>query len=310
MKKRSCIRILVAALVFSVCIIGQLATCSADAAPKGLTKITDNVYAYVDTKDPSPATGFGANTGVIIGRDGIVVVDTLISARDAKRFIADIRKVSDKPILYAVNTHEHLDHALGNSEFKKAGAVIVSQADCKKAMEKTGDGILGRAKYYGLTDNQMEGTEVVYPSITFGDRMEIDLGDRKVDLIYPGPSHTDGSLLVYLPQEKVLFTGDVLFTNYHPNVSDGNMESWQKVLDYVATLDTAYIIPGHGPLSSKKDVQDMKDYLVAFDNGAKELCAKSDDVDYIATELKKRLPTREYLDILIAGNIKMRYLKK
>ncbi len=278
-------------------------------AGAGLTKIADGVYSYTDSKDPSPAGSFGANAGIVIGRDGIVVVDTLISAKEAKRFIKDIRAVSDKPVRYAVNTHYHLDHTLGNSEFAKLGATIVAHANTKASLLENGDAMLGRAKYFGLSDDEMSGTIVVPPSLTFTDRMEIDLGDRKVELINAGPSHTDGSILVFVPDSKVLFAGDTLFTNYHPNMRDGDIQGWVKALDLIASMDVAGIIPGHGPLSTKKDVADMKNYLIAFDAKVKELLGKSGDPAYIASEVKKALPARHYFDMFIASNIKALYMK-
>ena len=286
--------------------------CCAFAGPAsaGLTKIADGVYSYVDEKNPSPASSFGANAGIVIGKDGIVVIDTLISAKEAQRFIKDIRAVSDKPIKYVVDTHDHLDHVLGNSEFAKLGATIVAQADTKAAMVKNGDGLLQRAKYFGLSDEAMSGTVVALPSLTFTDAMEIDLGDRKIELLHAGPSHTSGSLIVYLPGSKTLFAGDVLFVNYHPNMRDGDIPGWVKTLDTIASMDIAAIIPGHGPVSMKKDVQDLKEYLLAFDKKAKELAASSKDPDAIAAELKKTLPTRAYFDMFIASNVKGLYLKK
>ncbi len=279
-------------------------------AQQGLTKITDNVYSYVDVKNSGPSNSFGANAGIIIGKDGIVVIDTLVSSKEAKRFIKDIHAISYKPIKYVVNTHSHLDHTFGNSDFRRLGAVIISHMNDNKNMRISSEAALKNAKSYGLTEKDMKGTKIAYPALTFNDRMEIDLGDQKIELIYIGPSHTDGSILVYLPEKKILFAGDILFTNYHPFVADGNIEEWLKVLDYIMTMDVEKIIPGHGPISSKKDVEDMKNYLIVFDKKAKELSAESNDVEYITSEIKKALPTRAEGDWLIKGNIQMKYLKK
>jgi len=129
-------------------------------------------------------------------------------------------------------------------------------------------------------------------------------------LIYAGHSHTDGSILVYLPGKKILFAGDILFTDYHPFMADGDIENWTKALDYIMSLDVETIIPGHGPASGKKDIKDMKDYLIAFDKKAKELAAESNDIEYITSEIKKALPVREQGDNLIPANIQMKYLKE
>jgi cyclase len=277
-------------------------------AQQGLTKIADNVYSYVDVKNGSPANSFAANAGIVIGRDGILVIDTLISAKEAKRFIADIRKISDKPIKYVVDTHYHLDHSFGNSEFAKLGATIISQENDRKNLEKKGDATLKRAKEYGLTEEDLDGTVISLPAITFTDRMTIDLGGETVELIFIAPSHTDGSTLVYLPRREILFTGDVLFTDYHPYMGESDVEGWVENLDYILYLDLVTIIPGHGPISGKKDVADMKAYIQLFDKKARELVAKSKDVDYIAAELKKVLPAKSQGEWMIAYNLKMKYL--
>ena len=279
-------------------------------AQQGLTKIADNVYAYADIKGSSPANSFGANAGIIIGKDGIVVIDTLVSAKEAKRFIEDIKKVSIKPIKYVVNTHYHLDHTFGNAEFAKLGAIIISHVNDDQNLRKNGETALKNAKGYGLSESDMEGTAIAYPALIFNDRMGLDMGDQKIELIYTGNSHTNGSIIVYLPDKKILFAGDILFTGYHPFIAEGDIKSWGKVLDYIGKMDVAAIIPGHGPVSNKKDIVEMKSYLTTFDKNAKKLSAKSKDVEYVFTEIKKVLPQRPEGEFLIKSNIQMKYLKK
>ena len=101
-------------LIFTFVATGSLAVGEEATQHRGLAKIAEGIYSYVDQKNPVPGSSFGANAGIIIGKEGIVVVDTLISSKEAQHFISDIRAVSDKPIKYVVNTHEHLDHSLGN----------------------------------------------------------------------------------------------------------------------------------------------------------------------------------------------------
>ncbi len=279
-------------------------------AQEGLTKIAENVYSYVDVKGADPKNSFGANAGIVIGRDGIVVIDTLISAKEAQRFIKDIRAVSDKPIKYVVNTHYHFDHAWGNSEFVKLGATVIAHDNDKINALARSETLLKGSRAYGLVPEDMEGTVITYPTLTFSNRMRIDLGDEKVELIYPKASHTDGSILVYVPGRKALFTGDILFTGYYPFIGEGDIKSWTRVLDHVLTMDADAIIPGHGPLSSRKDVRDMKRFIVAFDKKAKQLCAGSRDIAYIVSEMKKALPPRDELDFVVEANIRTRYLEK
>ena len=286
------------------------ALCDRVFAAEKLTRIAESVYAYVGTKNSSKNNSFGANAGIIIGKDGIVVVDTMISAREARRFIRDIRTISRKPIRYVINTHYHLDHVFGNAEFVKLGAVIIAQENGKKAMEKSARETLKNIGEYGLTPKDMKGTTPAYPVLTYGDRMTIDIGSQQIVLIHARQSHTDGDTLVYLPDKKVLFAGDILFTNYHPFLGEGNIEEWAKELDDIKSMDVEKIIPGHGPLSGKNDLDDMKEYILMFDQKAKELAPQSDDVQKIVTAIQSVLPQRPEGVWLIGPNIQMKYLKK
>jgi glyoxylase-like metal-dependent hydrolase (beta-lactamase superfamily II) len=262
----------------------------------------------VDVKNASPGNSFAANAGIIIGSDGILVVDTLISAREARRFMADIRKVSPKPIRYVVDTHYHLDHAFGNGEFAKAGGLIIAHAADRNDLEQKGEPTLKQAKEFGLTDEDMRGTVIALPALTFTDRMSVYLGTEKVELIHIGPSHTKGSVLVYLPKSKILFTGDILFSDFHPYLGEGDLAGWIRNLDCILSLDVTTIIPGHGPISGKRDIEQMKEYLAAFDRKARELAATSEDAEAIAGELKKTLPARSQGEFLIPSNVREKYL--
>lgn len=279
-------------------------------AGEGLVRLSDGVYSYVGAADDSPASSFGANAGIVIGGDGILVVDTLVSAEEARRFIADIRRISGKPVKYVVNTHCHLDHAFGNSEFRKLGAVIIAHKDCGAYLERHGEETLKDIGQFGLTPEQMKGTEIAYPDMVFSDRLGMDMGGVEVELIYAGPSHVDGSALVYLPGERVLFAGDVLFTDFHPFLGEGDLTGWQRALDYIEDLEVEKIVPGHGPLSTKKDVRDMEEYLRVFDGLAKELSSASPDPEHVAAEMEKTLPMRRLGKGLIKFSIMTKYLEQ
>jgi len=280
------------------------------SATAELTKLADNVYSYVGVKDASPGHSFAANAGIVIGRDGVLVIDTLISAREGERFLADIRKVTDKPIKYVVNTHTHLDHALGNCVFAKRGATVVSHEAERESLAKTGPETLKNAGNYGLKPEDMAGTEIAIPTLAFSERITIDLGGEEVQLIRTAPSHTAGSLVVYLPAKKLLFSGDILFTDFHPFLADGDIPGWTKTIDALLAMDLERIIPGHGPLSGKKDLIEMKDYLLLFDNKARELAAKSQDVEAVSAQLLKILPKRSMAEWMVGYNLKERYLGK
>lgn len=297
------------AFVLSLALVLCL-TMSQIALAQGLTKIADNVYSYVDVKKATPQKSFGANAGIIVGQDSVLVVDTLVSAKEAKRFIADIKAVTNKPIKFVVNTHYHLDHAWGNCEFVKLGALIISHLADRAMLIRIGQAAMGNAANFDLSASDMEGTTLAVPNLAFKDEMEIDLGGQAVKLIYPKATHTKGSIMVWLPDKKVLFTGDVLFTNYHPYMAEGDLKSWAKALDFTQSLGAQKIIPGHGPLSSNRDLKDMKKYLALFDAKAKKLSAKIKDPDQLAAALQKQLPPRAESAFLIKANLQGRYVKK
>ncbi|SJZ40053.1 Glyoxylase, beta-lactamase superfamily II [Trichlorobacter thiogenes] len=280
------------------------------AAFADLIKLSDNVYSYLGEKDASPAHSFAANAGIVIGRDGVLVVDTLISAKEGERFLADIRKITKKPIKYVVNTHTHLDHAFGNCVFAELGAIIISHSADQILLAKVGADTLKNAGNFGLKPEDMAGTGIVLPSLYFNDRLTIDLGGETVELIRVAPSHTEGSLVVYLPKQKIMFSGDILFTDFHPFLADGDLSGWGKTIDSLLTLDVERIIPGHGPLSTKKDLQEMKAYLITFDTTAREMAAKGATTDVITTELLKQLPKRTQAEWMVGHNVKARYSGK
>jgi glyoxylase-like metal-dependent hydrolase (beta-lactamase superfamily II) len=276
----------------------------------GLTRISDGVYAYTSIKSQSPGNRFGANAGIVIGDDGLLVVDTLTSAKEAALFLADIRKITDKPVRYVINTHYHLDHAFGNCVFADAGAIVISHTNCRNRIMEIENQALETAKSFGLTDAELEGTRIVVPAMAFKQMLELDLGHRVVRLLYSGSaSHTTGSVFVAIPGQKVVFAGDTLFTDFHPFLAEGDLKGWAKTLDELLGLGAEKIIPGHGPLSGSKEVQEMKAYLKAFDQHARSLCATTTDIEQITAEMIKRLPPRADGQFLIQANIQARYLK-
>ena len=278
-------------------------------AEEGLIKLTDRIYTYAGTKNPSPANSFGANAGIVIGDKGVLVVDSLVSGKEAKRLLADIRKITDKPIRYVVDTHNHFDHTFGNSEFATLGAVIVAHDNCSENMRVSSKQVLDNAESYGLNADEAKEIKIAYPNVSTANGMHIGLGGISVDLIYVAPSHTDDSIMIFIPEEKVVFAGDVLFTDYYPFMGTGTIEGWVKTLEKLNEMDADRIIPGHGPLSTKKDVAAMKEFILAFDKAAKEICAKPGDPAEMAEKVKKAVPERPLADFLIMASLQAKYLK-
>lgn len=282
------------------------------AQAEGLQKIADNVYAYAGAKTATPNNSYAANAGIIVGKDGVIVIDTLISAKEGKRLLADIRKITDKPVKYVVLTHMHFDHAFGASVFTDIGATLISHELDRARLVQTGESLLKNAAAFGLTQEDTVGTRVALPSVTFTERLTLQLplreGDETVELIHHLPSHSPGSTLVYLPKQNVLFAGDILFTDFHPYLGDSDIPGWAKTLDAIQAMDVTTIIPGHGPISSKKDVAEMKDYILLFDAKARELAPKAKDAATLAAEMKALLPKRSLGENMIPFSLSAKYL--
>jgi len=281
---------------------------AASAQAQGLKKIAENVYAYEGAKTATPQNSYAANAGVVVGTDGVIVIDALISAKEGKRLLRDIRKITDKPVRYVVLTHAHLDHALGASVFTEAGALLVSHELERAYLERKGQGMLQKAAEFGLSKEDMAGTRIALPVITFTERLTLRLGGETVELIHQLPSHSTGSTLVLLPRQKVLFTGDVLFTDFHPFLGEGDIPAWAKTLDAIQDMDLIVIVPGHGPLSTKKDVAEMKDYILLFDAKARELAAQGLAPAALAAQLKALLPRRALAENMILYSLAIKYL--
>ena len=275
-----------------------------------LTPISDSIYAYVGADDDSASNSFGANAGIIVGQDAVLVVDTLVSNNKAKAFIKDIRAITEKPIKFVVNTHAHLDHSFGNSAFAEIGATIISHANAMRYMKKASQKILEKADvYFGLNQDEMAGTRIVFPQITFTEQMAVDLGGLQIELRHIAHSHSKGSVYVYIPERKVLFAGDILFTDYYANMSSSDVNGWVETIDHMMGLDVEHIVPGHGPLSVKKDLTDQRDYLLVFDKNAKELSASNGNSKLVAKQLKGIIPEKQYGERLIKSSLR-KYMPK
>ena len=287
----------------------QYQTLMAQTKPE-LQKIADSVYSYIDIAPGSPGNAFGANAGVVVGQDAVLVIDTLTSSKEVESLAVQVKKITTKPVKYVVNTHYHLDHSLGNSYFADKGAVIISHAKCRDAIAASGDEILKDPTMFGLPEDFWEGTRTVSPSITFNQEMTIDLGGITVKLIHSGvASHSTGSIIVHVPEQDVLFTGDILFTDFHPYLGEGDFAGWEKTLNTIRDMNVKNIIPGHGPLSSNKDIDDMKNYLSIFDKKATELSTVEKDIEKLYLNLLNVVPKRTNGDFIVRMNLQARYLK-
>jgi glyoxylase-like metal-dependent hydrolase (beta-lactamase superfamily II) len=224
----------------------------------GMIEVAPGTYAYVQ------ATGgwFINNAGLIVGKEDAIVVDSLANAKMAKKFISEIKKITDKPLSHLINTHHHTDHTWTNYLFP---AKTICHRRCREetVKEMNMDPKLYPEIFTGL---DVTGAKVTPQDITFEKELtiyqEMDGGEREIKLIYAGPAHTVSDVFVHLPQERAIFCGDLLFSEpCTPFALMGSISGYISALDRLATLDAEVYIPGHGPLSRKEALYKARGYL-------------------------------------------------
>lgn len=196
---------------------------------------------------PTPGNlGAICNSGFIIGKDAVAVIDPGGSFKAGARLKAAIRARTPLPIRYVIDTHMHPDHVFGNAAFTDEGAKFVGHHKLKRGLATRGETFL---RNYGILigEEALKGTAIVLPDVAVTGRMELDLGGRVIELTAYGTAHTDNDLTVRDAATRTLFTGDLLFVRHLP-VLDGNLNGWLAVLEELAGVDAAQAVPGHGPL--------------------------------------------------------------
>jgi quinoprotein relay system zinc metallohydrolase 2 len=201
--------------------------------------------AYEDFT-PENAGGI-ANIGFVIGGSAVAVIDSGGSAQEGERLLATVRQRTSLPIAYVINTHLHPDHVLGDVAFRGDGTRFVGSAKLPQHLAEAGPVYLDNMRR--LLGPAFAGTELVLPDLVIGDRMELDLGGRKLDLRTWPTAHTDTDLTVTDEATRTLFAGDLVFLERIP-VIDGSLNGWIAVLDQLARIDAARVVPGHGPPSA------------------------------------------------------------
>jgi glyoxylase-like metal-dependent hydrolase (beta-lactamase superfamily II) len=212
--------------------------------------------------------GYMINSTVIVGDNGVILVDSGGSDEVGRHIATAVRRITDKPVTHVVNTHHHGDHYLGNVAF--VGATFISSELCRKMVLDSGHEWLGIMEHD--IGRKLPGTKPLAAEVTYsaGTRTETFIqGVRLVFWVPPG-SHTIGDLIVHLPEDKVLVAGDVLVSRIVPTLQDGFVKNWIQTLDELQTLDVVYFVPGHGDLMTLRDVAALRDSMFRFYTGVKE----------------------------------------
>src|SRR5262249_45930603 len=201
-----------------------------------------------------------------------LVVDTFWDLPHTQRLIDTYARVTPGPIRRVVNTHANGDHCWGNQLFRDAE--IIGHRLCAAGFGKESppamqmlrnarehDDPMVAALARRLEDWDFAGIELTPPTTLIDDRLELDLGGIPAHLIYVGPAHTSGDVIVHLPEQRIVFTGDILFRLCTPLGWDGTYERWLAALDRIVGLAPEIVVPGHGPLCGVEGPKEMKAYL-------------------------------------------------
>ena len=238
---------------------------------KGLHDLGQGCHAYLQ---PEGSWGW-SNAGLIADSGETLLVDTLMDVRLTREMLESMRRAvpAAERIGTLVNTHANPDHTFGNQLL--AGASIIASAACAEEMPHTPPQMLaameknwrvlgeGAAFFHETMGKNFNFDEVVLtlPTRTFERELALTVGKKRVDLVNVGPAHTGGDVMVHVPEDRLVFTGDILFVGGHPVMWAGPIDNWIKACEMILAWGVETIVPGHGPITDKAGVRRFKTYM-------------------------------------------------
>ena len=259
-------------LVLTSCLV-VLGGCRAKSAPDStepsftLKELAPNVWAAIsNSKSSAPAP---ANTGFVIGDDGVAVIDASMSVDaggnlgtdTARQTLAAIRKITKLPVRFVINTHYHVDHVGGNAVFVEAGAIVLAHRNVRRWIH---DEHLRLFTKDSKPQHKAFMEALLPPIVTYDESVDLHLGTGTIR-VRSLPGHTGGDSVVLIPDANVVFAGDLLWHDIVPTLVDGSTKPWIDTLDGLATDEpSATFVPGHGEVGSAKDVAAFREYLVTL----------------------------------------------
>jgi phosphoglycerate dehydrogenase-like enzyme/glyoxylase-like metal-dependent hydrolase (beta-lactamase superfamily II) len=226
----------------------------------------------------------GSNNIWIVFEDYVVVVDANFP-KEANDVIQAIKKTTDKPIRYVLDTHHHGDHSYGNAVFGQAGASIVAQTNCAKLLRVNGPKEFADAGKPPTGRKDVADSQLKVPSVIFDDKFVLDDGKQRVEFLFFGHAHTSGDAFAYLPKQKIVCTGDACVNGAFNFMGHSDSASWIRVLEKCQQLDVKLVLPGHGPPAGNELLEKQKHYFVELRQQVK----KGIDVGLAYEDIRKSI---------------------
>lgn len=267
---------------------------------RGVQDLGDGTFAYLQ---PDGSWGWN-NAGLIIDGEASLLVDTLFDEKLTETMLIELRDAvgrKGREIDYLVNTHANGDHTYGN-RLVEGAEIIASKAAAEEmdevppamlaAMMQMAPGLGELGEYLAHCFSAFDFEGIVLPPVgrTFSGRLDLQVGDTRLELIEVGPAHTRGDVLVHVPSQRVIFTGDILFIDGTPIIWAGPVGNWIKACELIESLDVDTIVPGHGPVTDKDGTRSVREYLQFIDTQARARF----DAGMSATEAAKDIALGEY----------------
>jgi cyclase len=231
------------AVLAGICMLASAALAQQPANSLTVTKLADSVYF---------AAGGGGNSGIIIGKAGVIVVDAKINEQSAQQLLAEIAKLTSKPVTHVIETHSDGDHVNGVAWFP-AGVTIIAHESDKREQEAA----LKAGANTPPADRLP--TQVVRGDSPKGVKESLTLQGVRFQLLHWVPAHTSGDLVVFLPDQGIVFTGDIIVTNRPDPIihleKNGSSAGWVTTAEGIAALNAQQFVPGHGDVLSKAELQ-------------------------------------------------------
>jgi len=251
-----------------------------------LQKVTNDVYAIVGELNNRSTANLGNNAtfGFVVTTQGVVLIDAGGTYRGAQAIDLLIKTITDKPVVIVINSGGQDHRWLGNDYFKQQGAeIIASEAAVSDQEARTRDQFIGLGNL--LEDEAIKGTEAVYAEKTFNQKYKFKLGETLFEIHHAGQAHTPGDSFIWLPQKKVMFTGDIVYTERLLGVgSQSNSKSWISVYQAMAAYQPKYLIPGHGRATNlARANKDTYEYLVFLRASVSDFIENGGDMSDISS---------------------------